>query len=95
MLKKHGVKTSYFGANIPVKTIRAYTTETNLTHIFFHLITNLTSKELNEYVNEIARQFAGHSIIISGNQHKYIHHPPANLRVISSMPHLHQFIESL
>ncbi|MDB5191633.1 MAG: helix-turn-helix-type transcriptional regulator, partial [Segetibacter sp.] len=94
-LKKHGFKTSYFGANIPVRTISAYAKEQHLTHVYFHLITNLTSKELNEYVNEIARQFAGQSIIMSGNQQRYIHQPPSNLRVVSSLHNLHELIESL
>ncbi|MEP6700893.1 MAG: MerR family transcriptional regulator [Bacteroidota bacterium] len=65
-LKKNGVKLVYFGINTSLQLLEYYCNYKKVTHFYFHLITNFTSKEPGEYILCLLSKFPGIKIIASG-----------------------------
>lgn len=85
LLKKNGNKVIYFGRNVALKTLKVYSENKALTHVMFHLVTNLTSKSADGYLHELAALFPFKNIIMSGTQAQAINHKLKNVRLLNSM----------
>lgn len=85
LLKKNGSKVIYFGKNISFKVLKGYSESKGFTHLLFHLVTNLTNKEPDEYVRQVSKQFADKEIIMSGSHVQYVTKVPDNVRLLRSM----------
>lgn len=77
ILKKHGIKTVYFGADTSITKLEYYCGYKPVTHLYFHLITNFLNIDAGEYINTLADNFKEKKIIASG---------PAVQDVISQQP---------
>lgn len=91
LLKSKGNKVVYFGRNISVKALKGYSECKEFTHLHFHLVTNLTNKEPNEYVGQVSKQFENKKIIMSGSHAQYVTEAPENVRLLRSMNELLAF----
>lgn len=85
LLKKNGNKVIYFGKNIPFRVLKGYSESKGFTRLLFHLVTNLTNKEPDEYVRQISKQFPDKEIIMSGSHVQYVTEIPDNVRLLRSM----------
>lgn len=85
LLKKHGVKTVYFGVNICLHHIEDYCSHKQITHLYFNLITNFLNKEPGRYINSLAEKFPGITIMASGPAIKVLHTPHAAVKIIIEM----------
>ena len=72
LFKKNGKKTFYLGVNVSVEELKYCTGKRKISNLFFHLITNLTGKDLNEYVQELIDNFPDQRLIVSSPHAKNI-----------------------
>jgi DNA-binding transcriptional MerR regulator len=84
LLKKNGVPHIYLGKNVTVIAIRDFCMQHKITQLFCHLVTNLLSTDLNEYLRKIADEFPDKEIIFSGQQARKIDSPPINVRLLKN-----------
>ncbi len=85
LLKKNGNKATYFGKNISFRVLKGYSENGKFTRLLFHLVTNLTNKEPDEYVRQVSKQFPHTQIIMSGSHVQYVTEVPDNVRLLRSM----------
>jgi DNA-binding transcriptional MerR regulator len=72
LFKKNVRKTCYLGANISIDELAYCTKKRNVTYLFFHLISNLTGKNITDYTAALLIKFPSQTIIVSGAQAKDI-----------------------
>jgi hypothetical protein len=91
LLKKNGNKVIYFGRNVSLQAIKGFRENGEFTHLHFHLVTNFTNKNANEYVKQVAMQYPDTKIIMSGSQVQYVTEVPENVRLLHSMKEILSF----
>jgi MerR family transcriptional regulator, light-induced transcriptional regulator len=88
LLKKNGHRVIYYGTNVSMKDVQEYCELMPVTHLHFHLITNLTSLHLNEYVSKLTQQCPGKTIIVSGPKTKEVTLTFPDVRLLKTMNEL-------
>lgn len=81
----------YFGCNTSLASIEFYRQNRSFNHLYFHLVTNLTSISPNEYLEKISKHFSDKQIIMSGIQVEQVTQIPKNVRVLKSMNEIVEF----
>jgi MerR family transcriptional regulator, light-induced transcriptional regulator len=66
LLRKNGWSTIFLGANQQAQAWPETLTQ-KATHLFFHLITNLTGFEVDEYLEMICKKYPGKTIVATGS----------------------------
>lgn len=82
LLKKNGVAFIYAGKNAPLEVIRAYCTQHKATQLLCHLVTNLLSGDLNQYLKQISSAFPDKEIFFSGPQVRKVYPESPNIRLL-------------
>jgi len=85
ILKKGGIKTVYFGADVPMAQLEYYCRYKSVTHFYLHLITNFLNKDVGEYLNKLAEKYPAITIIASGPALKSYHNLPSSVKIVLSM----------
>jgi DNA-binding transcriptional MerR regulator len=85
LLKKNGHRVIYYGTNVNIKNLQEYCEVMPVSHLHFHLITNLTSLHLDEYVAKLNQHCPNKKIIVSGPKTKEITLKLPNLQLLQSM----------
>lgn len=85
LMKKKGIKNVLLGKNVSVETIKDYCAHQPASHLYFHLITNLTNYSAEEYIDKLSATFANKKIIASGRAVKEIKKIPANVKLLYSL----------
>ena len=85
LFKKNGRRVIYLGTNTSISDISLCVEQRGVTHLYFHLITNLTGKTLNEFVEELQILFPTIKIIASGPYTKNLSLNSPNLICLKSM----------
>ena len=93
LFKKNENKVIYFGSNVSLKSIDAYSQIRNFKYLLFHLVTNLTNNPTQDYVNEISALFPEKQILMSGIAVLQVTEVPANIRLFKSMDEILNFTE--
>jgi methanogenic corrinoid protein MtbC1 len=93
LLRKNGNKVIYFGSNVSLESIKTYSQNKHFEFLHFHLVTNFTSKDAQEYLEEISKMFPDTKIIMSGILVQQITAAPANVRLLRSMDEIVKFTE--
>lgn len=91
LLKKNGCAVVNFGANVPLEDVRFYTERKRVDQIYTHVITNFPQKSLDHFVKELGRHFPQIPITLSGPQVPRITAPPANVRLLATVPEMLDF----
>lgn len=91
LLRKNRNKVIYFGGNASLDSIESYGQKKRVDCMLFHLVTNLTSRSANEYVEEVSRRFADKQIIMSGVLVEQVTQARGNVRLLKSMAEIIQF----
>lgn len=93
LLRKNGWSTIYLGANVSKEVLKAFTDKDKLRYLFFHLITNFTGWDANDYFEDLSRSFAGKTIIASGNVTQQVQRNFTNVKLLRSDKEIYAFIE--
>jgi MerR family transcriptional regulator, light-induced transcriptional regulator len=94
LLKKNGQKVIYYGSNVSIKQLEEYCSVKKVTHLHFHLITNLTTLHMNEYVLKLYNTFPNKNIVVSGPRVEEVTLDLANVKLLGSMDALLNFCKS-
>lgn len=78
----------YLGVNITIGEIEQLLTYKQVERLHFHLITNLTNKDAEHYVQQISMQFPGKQVVMSGPKVASVSAPPANVRLLKNIDEL-------
>ncbi|MBC7828088.1 MAG: MerR family transcriptional regulator [Chitinophagaceae bacterium] len=82
LLKRNGVYFVYVGKNAHLDAIKDFCVQHNPTQLYCHLVTNLLSTDLNEYLKKISSVFPDKEIVFSGPQARKLDVMPSNIRVL-------------
>jgi MerR family transcriptional regulator, light-induced transcriptional regulator len=85
LLKLQGKSAIYFGANTPVNNLKFYLTKRKATHIYFHLITNLTGKDINDWLKNFVKLFVHQQVVMSGPITQQVNFKAHNLTLLKSL----------
>ena len=66
LMKKNGLSTVYFGKDASLEDLRHYCSHKPVTHLYFHLVTNLLRCEPGQYVKGLTEYFPDKQIVVSG-----------------------------
>ncbi len=91
LLKKNGDGIMYCGPNTSQNSLALITNERPVSHLYFHLITNLTRVDINEYVEVLSRRYLEKQIVISGPKVKDINRMDSNVRLLKSQEEINAF----
>jgi DNA-binding transcriptional MerR regulator len=90
ILKKHGVKTVFFGSDTSIGQLEYYCRHKPVTHLYFHFITNFLIREPEEYLTCLSEKFPEKKIIGSGPALQFAHKHAANVKILRSMDEIIQ-----
>ncbi len=94
LLKKNGHNVIYFGTNIKVNQLKYYTAQKQVSHLYFHLITNLTNQNPDEYVSKLSKEFPDKQIVVSGPFANDVTVKPGNVQLLKSKNEVMKFVEA-
>jgi len=66
LMKKNGIPSIYFGPNVALADLRSYCDLQPVSHLYFHLVTNLLSCEPDDYLRRLSEEFPDQQIVMSG-----------------------------
>jgi DNA-binding transcriptional MerR regulator len=91
MMKKNGIPTVYFGQNICMDELQYYCAGQPITHLYFHLVTNLLRCEPDHYLGKLTTLFPDKQIVISGSLGESVRGAYPRVRILKSMEEMHAF----
>ena len=92
LLRKNRVPHVYLGAGIKMEVLDYYCRHRQASQLYFHLITNLTRLDINEYLQKLSGHFSNKEIFCSGVSLNAVGHPPGNVRILRKNEDLRQFV---
>ncbi len=93
-MKKNGHNVIYFGANITAKQLKYFTDQKPVSHLYFHLITNLTHQKADEYVSKLSIEFPDIQIVASGPFAQKVTVTLSNVQLLKSKNEVMKFVEA-
>ncbi len=95
LLRKKGVRTTYFGTAVETSALEYYAGCYPVTHLYTHVITQLDGIKLNDFIDSTCRVFPGQKIFISGPACSCIERHPQNLTHLRSLEEVKQFTDEI
>jgi DNA-binding transcriptional MerR regulator len=95
LLRKRGVKTTYFGTNVATESLGYYAKHHVISHFYAHLITRIDSSGVSDSVTILCKTFPSTPVIISGPACHCIQEKEANLAQLGSLDDVISFANSL
>lgn len=94
LLRKNGWPTLYLGPNRKINDLPQMLTS-RATHLFFHLITNLTGFSADEYLEDICKAYRDKTIVATGSGIQHAQRNFVNLKLLRSDEAIRQFMKQL
>jgi DNA-binding transcriptional MerR regulator len=91
LLKKNGRRVCYLGTNTNTEDLSICIKKKSFTHLYFHNITNLSGKTMDELVKEFIIHFPNLKLVVSGPLTKKISICVPNLIKLKSIDEMLQF----
>ena len=91
LLKKNHRPALLMGTNLSIETLQDYCAYKPVSHLYLHLITNLTNKEPGKYLDTLGGTFHSQKIIASGPCFGEVEKAPPNVRILRSLEENIQF----
>ncbi len=90
-MKKNGVPTIYFGKDIELEELQYYCRQKPVSHLYFHLVTNLLACEPDQYVKKLTHLFPDKQIVLSGRLGAELRASYSNTRVLKGLEEMEAF----
>jgi MerR family transcriptional regulator, light-induced transcriptional regulator len=91
LMKKKGTPTVYFGKDIELEELQYYCRQKPVTHLYFHLVTNLLSDEPDGYLKKLTHLFPDKQIVVSGRLGAELREVPSHTRVLKGLEEMEAF----
>lgn len=85
LLKKQHIRFAYMGNDVAIPALQEYCAQRPVTHLYFHLITNLLNVESETYLEELSQKFPDKKIIASGPVWSRVHSMSENTTILRSL----------
>ncbi len=92
LLCKNGCKTVYFGSNVSMEAIAGYCNYKPVSHIHYHLITNLGDRDTQEWFDTLAMEYRTIAIVASGPGVKNLKENFVNQQILKSQQDILDYI---
>lgn len=93
LMKRKGTHTIYFGTDIDIDELTCYCQQKSVSHLYFHLVTNLLRCEPDVYVQQLRETFPEQQIVLSGALAGTLQHIPPRVQVLKSLEEMQTFAE--
>lgn len=91
LMKKNGTPTVYFGKNICLGEIQYYCGHREVSHLYFHLVTNILRCEPDQYIEKLTSLFPEKEIVISGSLGEVVRGRYPRVRILKSLEEMTEF----
>lgn len=91
LMKKNGISTIYFGKDIAIGELEYYCARKPVSHLYFHLVTNLLRCEPEQYIKKLSGLFPDKQIVASGGRIQLIRNSYPNVRVLKNLEEMQAF----
>jgi MerR family transcriptional regulator, light-induced transcriptional regulator len=91
LMKKNGAATVYFGKNVALEELHYYCSHRRVSHLYFHLVTNIMRCEPDQYLKKLTDLFPGHHIVISGSLGEGVKGIYPRVRILKSLDEMLAF----
>jgi DNA-binding transcriptional MerR regulator len=91
LFKRNKRRVCYLGTNTSLSDLSFCLERRPITHLYFHIITNLSGKTLDELVEELLNNFPDKTLVVSGPLSKKINIRSPKLICIQTMEQIMQF----
>lgn len=95
LLRMHGLRVTYLGANVPVSDLQALSRVDPPDYFYLHLTSFPSRQRLGDYLGMLANTFPGGKILVSGSAIGQIPEINADIVHFESLIYLKMFIQSL
>jgi len=93
MMKKNNVSAVYLGKNIVPEDLVYYCKHKQVTHLYFHVITNLMRCSLDQYITKLTVLFPDKIIVCSGTLVGSLANKHPNVRILASEKEMEVFAQ--
>jgi MerR family transcriptional regulator, light-induced transcriptional regulator len=91
LLKKNGTPTVFFGTNSRLDELKCYCDRRRVSHLYFHLVTNLLRCEPDQYIRKLTALFPEKQIVVSGIPGELLKGAYSRVRVLKSPEEMQAF----
>ncbi|MEO8713347.1 MAG: MerR family transcriptional regulator [Parafilimonas sp.] len=91
LLKKNHQHVYYLGANVTLDVLDAFSKTNRSAFLYFHVITNLTHDNIDNYLLRLTNHFADQKIVMSGMLAKTVSIKAENLQLLHSLEDMMSF----
>jgi MerR family transcriptional regulator, light-induced transcriptional regulator len=91
LMKKNGISTVYFGKDIAMSELEYYCARQPVSHLYFHIVTNLLRYEPEQYIRKLSALFPDKQIVVSGGRTALIRNSYPNVRLLKSLEEMQAF----
>jgi len=91
LMKKNGTATVYFGKNVCLEELKYYCGHKEVSHLYFHLVTNILRCEPDQYLEKLVSLFPNKEIVISGSLGEGVRGQYPRVRILKSLEEMQAF----
>jgi MerR family transcriptional regulator, light-induced transcriptional regulator len=91
LMKRNGISTIYFGKDVSLSELEYYCARKPVSHLYFHLVTNLLRCEPEQYIRQLSQLFPDQQIVASGGRTQLIRNSYPNVRLLKSLEDMQAF----
>jgi DNA-binding transcriptional MerR regulator len=95
LLRKHGWKVVYLGADVEKQVVRQLTATRKIDYLFVYHITNFTGWDADVYFEDLSKNFSSQKIAVAGTVVKQIQRNFSNVILLKSDKAIYEFVEQL
>lgn len=93
LLRKNRTPVAYFGCGTSIRTLQQYCQVKSPAKAYFHLITNLTRKDVGAYLSELSAALPQQQIFCSGSGVEQVLSTPSNVFILRGEKEIDGFAE--
>jgi DNA-binding transcriptional MerR regulator len=93
LFKKNNIRVIYLGAGITLKELKEFCALKKTNTLYFHLITNFTKQNINDYIASLCKICKEYHIIMSGPVTNQVATPPKHFTLLTSLDQMINYIK--
>jgi DNA-binding transcriptional MerR regulator len=95
LLKKRGIRSTYFGSDVSISSLSDFCERNKVTHLYTHILTHLQRQEPDEFAAEMSSAFPQQEIVLSGPAMHHLKRDFVNVHLIRGEMYFQSFLHYL